>query len=102
MAEIIFDEIKIGEVDGKSLGIRMKKTSGGARSTRESELEKLRLLHPIIDKILEHRELQKLLSTYIDTIPNVIGEDGKLVKPRRANSKRSIVKSVAGPGRNGG
>ena len=78
LAEIIFDEIKIGEVDGKSLGIRMKKTSGGARSTRESELEKIRSLHPIIDKILEHRELQKLLSTYIDTIPDVIGEDGRL------------------------
>ena len=56
----------------------MKKTSGGARSTKESELEKLRSLHPIIDKILEHRELQKLLSTYIDTIPNSIGVDGRL------------------------
>jgi DNA polymerase-1 len=78
LGEILFDEIKIGEVDGKSLGIKMKKTSGGARSTKESELEKLRTLHPIIDKILEHRELQKLLSTYIDTIPSVIGEDGRL------------------------
>jgi len=78
LAEILFDEIKIGEVDGKSLGIKMKKTSGGARSTKESELEKLRSLHPIIDKILEHRELQKLLSTYIDTIPNSIGVDGRL------------------------
>lgn len=78
LGEILFDEIKIGEVDGKSLGLKMKKTSGGARSTRESELEKLRTLHPIIDKILEHRELQKLLSTYIDTIPSLVGEDGRL------------------------
>ena len=78
LGEILFDEIKIGEIDGKSLGIKMKKTSGGARSTKESELEKLRTLHPIVDKILEHRELQKLLSTYIDTIPNSIGEDGRL------------------------
>ncbi len=78
LGEILFDEIKIGEVDGKSLGIKMKKTSSGARSTKESELEKLRTLHPIVDKILEHRELQKLLSTYIDTIPSVIGEDGRL------------------------
>ena len=78
LGEILFDEIKIGEVDGKSLGLKMKKTSGGARSTRESELEKLRSLHPIIDKILEHRELQKLLSTYIDTIPKMVGEDGRL------------------------
>ncbi|HAE36421.1 MAG: polymerase protein [Candidatus Nomurabacteria bacterium GW2011_GWF2_35_66] len=78
LGEVLFDEIKIGEVDGKSLGIKMKKTSGGARSTKESELEKLRPFHPIIEKILEHRELQKLLSTYIDTIPNVISEDGRL------------------------
>jgi len=78
LGEILFDEIKIGEVDGKSLGLKMKKTSGGARSTKESELEKLRTLHPIVDKILEHRELQKLLSTYIDTIPNAIGSDGRL------------------------
>jgi len=78
LGEILFDEIKIGEVDGKSLGIKMKKTSGGARSTKESELEKLKTLHPIIDKILEHRELQKLLSTYIDTIPVAIKEDGRL------------------------
>jgi DNA polymerase-1 len=78
LGEILFDEIKIGEVDGKSLGLKMKKTSGGARSTRESELEKLRTLHPIVDKILEHRELQKLLSTYIDTIPSLVGDDGRL------------------------
>lgn len=78
LGEILFDEIKIGEVDGKSLGIKMKKTSGGARSTKESELEKLHDLHPIINKILEHRELQKLLSTYIDTIPKMISKDGRL------------------------
>lgn len=78
LGEILFDEIKIGEVDGKSLGLKMKKTSGGARSTKESELEKLKPYHPIISKILEHRELQKLLSTYIDTIPNMIGKDGRL------------------------
>ena len=78
LGEILFDEIKIGEVDGKSLGLKMKKTTGGARSTKESELEKLRPYHPVIDKILEHRELQKLLSTYIDTIPSMIAEDGRL------------------------
>jgi DNA polymerase-1 len=56
----------------------LKKTAGGAQSTRESELEKLRELHPIIPSILKHRELQKLLSTYIDTIPNLVEQDGRL------------------------
>ena len=56
----------------------MKKTAGGARSTRESELEKLRGVSPIIDEIFFYRELQKLLSTYIDTIPSLVSEDGRL------------------------
>jgi len=56
----------------------LKKSAGGARSTRESELEKLREMHPIIDEILKYRELQKLLSTYIDTLPNLIKEDGRI------------------------
>lgn len=56
----------------------LKKTAGGARSTRESELIKMRELHPIIDAILEYRELQKLLSTYIDNLPHMLGPDGRL------------------------
>ena len=78
LGEVLFDELKLGEVDGKSLGIKMKKTSGGARSTKESELEKLKGLHPVIEKILENRELQKLLGTYIDTIPSLVADDGRL------------------------
>jgi len=78
LGEVLFDELKLGEVDGKSLGIKMKKTSGGARSTKESELEKLKDLHPIIEKILENRELQKLLGTYIDTIPTLVASDDRL------------------------
>jgi DNA polymerase-1 len=56
----------------------LKKTSGGAQSTRESELDKLRDSHPIINQILEYREFQKLLSTYIDTIPTLVEADGRL------------------------
>jgi DNA polymerase-1 len=71
MAEVLFDRMKLS-VKG------LKKTEGGARSTRESELEKLREVHPIIGKILKYRELQKLLSTYIDTIPKMVAADGRL------------------------
>lgn len=72
---------QIGEILFATLGLStkgIKKSAGGAISTRESELEKLRDLHPIIGEILKHRELQKLLSTYIDTIPSLVGEDGRL------------------------
>jgi DNA polymerase-1 len=71
ISEILFTKLALS-VKG------IKKSAGGAISTRESELEKLRDAHPIIGEILKHRELQKLLSTYIDTIPAQVGEDGRL------------------------
>lgn len=70
---VLFDEMKLVPETG-----RMKKTAGGARSTKESELEKLRGASPIIDKIFLYRELQKLLSTYIDVIPTLVGSDSRL------------------------
>ncbi len=72
---------QIGEVLFDKMGLSakgLKKTAGGARSTRESELVKLLGEHKIIDKILSYRELQKLLSTYIDNIPEMVGSDGRL------------------------
>jgi len=57
---------------------RQKKTPGGALSTRESELEKLRDKHPIIGLILEYRELAKLLNTYIDAIPPLLDKNSRL------------------------
>ncbi|MEK7531285.1 MAG: DNA polymerase [Patescibacteria group bacterium] len=53
-------------------GARQKKTAGGQLSTKESELIKLEDAHPIIPLILEHRELAKLLGTYIDAIPPLV------------------------------
>jgi|TARA_Y100000310_G_scaffold122869_2_gene121623 DNA polymerase-1 len=72
---------QLGEVLFDTLGLTVKnqkRTGTGQRSTRESELEKMRDLHPIISQILEYRGLQKLLSTYIDNIPHMVGSDGRL------------------------
>ncbi|QQR82224.1 hypothetical protein IPJ70_03000 [Candidatus Campbellbacteria bacterium] len=70
---------QLGDVLFEKMGLKGgKKTSTGQRSTRESELQKLVDAHPIINEILEYRELQKLLSTYIDAFPSLIGEDGRL------------------------
>lgn len=72
---------QLGEVLFDELGLSAKgqrKTAGGARSTRESELEKIRELHPIVDDILEYRELQKLLSTYIDALPPLLDEQHRV------------------------
>jgi DNA polymerase-1 len=62
LGEVLFDKLQL---TAKGL----KKTEGGARSTRESELEKLREAHPVVPLIFEYRELTKLLSTYIDLLP---------------------------------
>ena len=71
LSEILFEKLNLPKKG-------IKKSAGGSLSTRESELEKLKETHPIIGKILEYRELQKLLSTYIDTIPNFVSKDGRL------------------------
>ena len=72
---------QMGEVLYDTLGLKpknAKKTASGQRSTRESELEKMKGDHPIIEEILRYRELQKLLSTYIDNLPEMVGKDGRL------------------------
>ncbi len=73
---------QMGEVLFTTLNLagdkKIKKTAGGAVTTKESELEKLRDVHPIINFILEYREIQKLVSTYIDSIPLLVGEDGRI------------------------
>jgi len=71
LGEILFDEMQL---TAKGL----KKTAGGARSTRESELAKLKDTHPIIEHILRYREVQKLLSTYIDNMPGMADSEGRI------------------------
>lgn len=72
---------QLGEVLFDTLGLKpknAKKTAGGQRSTKESELEKLIDEHPIITEILRYRELQKLVSTYVDALPKEVKEDGRV------------------------
>ena len=71
LGEVLFDELHI-------IPEKQKKTAGGQRSTRESELEKIRDMHPIVSDILEYRELKKLLSTYIENLPPLLGADNRL------------------------
>ncbi|MBA7650832.1 DNA polymerase I [subsurface metagenome] len=59
---ILFEELKLPPA---------RKTKGGY-STGASVLEELRGTHPVIEFILGYRQLAKLKSTYIDTLPNLI------------------------------
>lgn len=72
LGEVLYDKLQLGT------GKRIKKTEGGARSTRESELAKLADDHPIIPAILNYRELSKLLSTYIEPLPTLVDTEGRV------------------------
>lgn len=72
---------QLGEILFEKMGLSVKnqkKTGTGQKSTKESELEKMKDLHPIILDILLYRELRKLLTTYIDNLPGMVGKDGRL------------------------
>ncbi|RME80610.1 MAG: DNA polymerase I [Caldilineae bacterium] len=57
----------------------LKKTKSGHYSTAASVLESLRGRHPVIDRLLEYRQLTKLQSTYVDALPRMINpETGRL------------------------
>ncbi len=69
---------QLGEVLFGVLGLPGgKKTKSGGYSTNEKVLDTLRGTHPVIEKILEYRELHKLLSTYIDPLLKLGGNDPK-------------------------
>ncbi len=55
-----------------------KKTSSGQFSTDEKTLSKLAGEHPIIPLILEYRACTKLKSTYVDKLPTLIDENGRV------------------------
>ncbi len=70
LAEVLYEKM--------GLGNKIKKTSTGAKSTNISELEKIKDEHGVVEKIIEYRELAKLLSTYIDALPLSVKEDGRI------------------------
>jgi DNA polymerase-1 len=63
LAAVLFGELGLAPPD------RTRKTSSGHYSTAAGVLEELRHVHPVVEEILEHRELSKLRSTYTDALP---------------------------------
>ena len=66
LGKVLFDHLKISD--------DAKKTKTKQYATNEETLLDLREKHPIIDKILEYRGLKKLLSTYVDALPELINK----------------------------
>lgn len=63
LKEVLFTELKIS-----TQGLKKIKTG---ISTAADELEKLQGKHPIIPLLMEHREYNKLLNTYVNTLPEL-------------------------------
>lgn len=67
LGQVLFDELKIGK--GK-----VKKTKTGQYATGEEVLEKLSKDYEVVKKLLEWRQLGKLKSTYVDSLPLLVNE----------------------------
>lgn len=84
VGEVLFDRLKITD--------KAKKTKTGQYVTSEEVLESLRSKHEIVGKILEHRGLKKLISTYIDALP-------ALINPATGRIHTSFNQTVTATGR---
>ena len=84
IGEILFDRLEIP--------YRGSKTKTGQYRTDEATLTDLASEHPIVKKILRHRSLSKLLSTYVDALP-------QLVNPATGRIHSSFNQTIAATGR---
>jgi DNA polymerase-1 len=66
LSRALFEKLRIAPPD------RTRKTSSGFYSTAASVLEAIRDQHQVVDWVLEFRELSKLISTYVDALPQQI------------------------------
>ena len=71
MGEILFEKLELSK--------KPKKTKSGQYSTSEETLLKLKDTHPIIDEILTFRGVKKLLSTYVDALPELVNNETKRI-----------------------
>ncbi len=84
LGEVLFDHLVISE--------KAKKTKTGQYATGEDILQKLVGTHPIVSEVLEYRQLNKLLSTYVRPLP-------ELVDPNTQRVHTQYMQAVAATGR---
>jgi DNA polymerase-1 len=63
LSDVLFNRLRLEPPD------RGRKTASGHYSTSADILESMSGSHPVVDMVLEHRELSKLKSTYVDSLP---------------------------------
>jgi len=85
LSRVLFETLKLEPPD------RNKKTSSGHFSTSAAVLDELSGKHPVVDQLLEYRELSKLKSTYLDALPLQINP-----RTQRVHTNFSQTGSVTG------
>jgi DNA polymerase-1 len=85
LATVLFQELKLSPPD------RTRRTTSGHYSTAASVLDELRQEHPVVDLILEQREIAKLKSTYTDALPEEVNPE-----THRVHTSYSQTGSVTG------
>ena len=71
---ILYEELHLDGGDD----VFIRKTKTKQASTAARELHKLVGTHPVVELILKYRERKKLLSTYVEPLPTLVGDDGRL------------------------
>lgn len=84
IGELLFDNLQLSE--------KPRKTKKGQYVTDEETLESLKGKHPVVNDILAHRGIKKLLSTYIDALP-------QLINNRTGRIHTSINQTITATGR---
>lgn len=69
---------QLGHILFEVMGLPAKKKTKSGYSTNADVLEELRPMSPVIDMILEFRQLSKLRSTYVDGLLKTVSSDGKI------------------------
>ncbi len=85
LSDVLFNRLGLEPPD------RGNKTASGHYSTAAGVLELLSGKHPVVDWVLEHRELSKLKSTYLDALPLAVDE-----KTGRVHTSYSQIGAVTG------
>ncbi len=83
LAEVLFTHLGLSAPGAR-------KTSTGKMSVAADVLESMQGLHPVIDLVLEHRQLSKLKGTYLDALPRLVDPAG------RVHTTFSMTSAVSG------
>ena len=85
LSDALFNQLKLIPPD------RTSKTTSGFYSTAAETLESLKGAHPVVDLVLEYRELSKLKSTYLDALPHQVNP-----RTQRVHTSYNQTGSVTG------